>query len=396
MTEPVPAETNELFEPAFAAAHRALQRLEDDDVPAGLRPVRKASMKRRLPVPLRKVLARHLEEEWLRLLALEELGSASGADVDAARLYLERPDGWQAQVRELGESEEQRRMERAIEALTAERDHLRKLNEELTHRVARRDADVSGLERRLESDDRLDVLRQRMDQASRELAQLRSQVDDREATISRLREELAEADERIATLRSRSQRPASSGTADPGSTRAFGRGNPLETARFLDSMIEALRPLGAESDGPEPPSALGLPAGVRPDSPRAIDWIMTIERRVTLIVDGHNVAHDLASEPGRSARDRVVSEVARLRRLANGPLAAVVFFDTDQESETHRNFGVSVRYVPDADVAITALAAELDHPTIVISTDKEVREGSAARGAITLWGTALSAWIRRR
>lgn len=394
MTEPVPAEANELLQPAFTAAHQALRRMEEDDVPAPLQPVRAASKKNRLPAPLRKLLARYLEEGWLRALALEQLEGA-GLDVDASRLFLERPEGWHEELEEMRRLREMRQMERAIEALRVERDHYRKLNDELTARLAGRDVEVERLERSLQSDDRLEALRRRLAESSKELAHLQERLAARDAEITRLSEELAEADERIATLRTRSFRPPS-GAVDGGGSRTFGRGNPLESARLLDSLIEAMRPLGGAPQERDLPPPLALPPGVRPDSPSAIDWIMTIDRKVTLVVDGHNVAHDLSPEPGRTARDRVVSEVARLRRLANGPLAAVVFFDTDQEPETHTNFGVSVRYVPDADAAIAALAAEVDHETIVVSTDKEVRERSAAHGAIALWGTAFSSWIRRR
>ncbi len=115
-----------------------------------------------------------------------------------------------------------------------------------------------------------------------------------------------------------------------------------------------------------------------------------------VVVDGHNVAHDLGPHPGRTARDRIVSEVARLRRLADGPVSAIVFFDTDKDAETHTNFGVAVRYVEDADAAIEAVVAAADVDCIVISTDKGVRERTAAHGALTLWGTALSDWIMRR
>jgi hypothetical protein len=117
---------------------------------------------------------------------------------------------------------------------------------------------------------------------------------------------------------------------------------------------------------------------------------------VLVLVDGHNVAHDFTSEPGRTDRDRIVSEVARLRRLSDGPVSAVVFFDTGHAAESHQNFGVSVRYVADADDAIVAAAANSEAECIVISTDKDVRRRAAVEGALSLWGTALSDWIKRK
>lgn len=385
-----------LLEPAFTAAHRALGRLDDDDVPAALRTVRAMSKKGTLPKPHRRVLAAHLEEEWLRTLAIAELSAGESPSDQASALFLARPDGWEAQIEELAQHAADRRAAHEIESLAAENSRLEGLNEELGRRVREAEDRVRELERRLESDERVEALRRRLDEATRSISRLEALIEDREAEILRVRGELAEADERVGVLRSRAAKESDAGPRSDASPRAFGRGRPIETARLLDELVETLRPPRGEAETQVELAPLRLPLGVPPDSADAIDWIRSVNRRVLVLVDGHNVAHDLMAEPDRTARDRVVSEVARLRRLSDGPLSAVVFFDTGTEAETHDNFGVTVRYVPDADEAIEAAVAAADIDCIVISTDREVRSRSAAHGALTLWGTAFSAWIRRR
>jgi rRNA-processing protein FCF1 len=95
-------------------------------------------------------------------------------------------------------------------------------------------------------------------------------------------------------------------------------------------------------------------------------------------------------------RDRIVSATAGLRRLADGPLSAVVFFDSTHADESYRNFGVTVRFVGDADDAIVEAAAGAEIDCIAISTDRQVRARAEQHGALTLWGTAFSDWIKRR
>lgn len=385
-----------LLGPAFTAAHRALVRLDDDDVPAALRSVRAASKKRALPRPLRRVLAAHLEEAWLRDLAGAELGDGDSPADQASGAFLARPEGWQERIDALVQQMDERKGRRDIATIEAENRRLEELNEELSRRVRETDARVQDLERHLGSDERVEGLRTRIDAANRTIARLESEIADRTAEDARLRGELDEADERISVLRGKAARTTGGTREGQDAPRAFGRGRPVDTARLLDELVETMRPQPGNIEATPEVPPLSLPRGIRPDSDEAIDWIRTVERRVLLVVDGHNVAHDLDPDPRRTARDRIVSEVARLRRLSDGPVSAIVFFDTGTETETHNNFGVTVRYVEDADSAIESVVAATDVDCIVISTDKGVRERTAVHGALTLWGTALSDWIMRR
>lgn len=385
-----------LLEPAFTAAHRALMRLDDDDVPAALRSIRAASKKRTLPRPFRRVLSAHLEEGWLRDLALAELGDGDSPADQASRAFLTRPEGWKERTDTLIQQQEERRDRLDVASLESEKRRLEEVNDELSRRLHETEVRIQDLEQHRGSDERVEGLRTRIDAANRAIARLESEIADRNTEVSRLRSELDEADERIGVLRGKASRTSGSAREGHDAPRAFGRGRPVETARLLDELVETMRPRPGSTEATVEVPPLTLPRGIRPDSAEAIEWIRTIERRVLLVVDGHNVAHDLDPDPRRTARDRIVSEVARLRRLSDGPVSAIVYFDTGAEAETHSNFGVAVRYVEDADSAIESVVAAADVDCIVISTDKGVRERTAVHGALTLWGTALSDWIMRR
>lgn len=49
-----------------------------------------------------------------------------------------------------------------------------------------------------------------------------------------------------------------------------------------------------------------------------------------------------------------------------------------------------------ADDEIGRLAAESADPAVVVSSDREVREGSEQSGAIAIWSEALISWIQGR
>jgi hypothetical protein len=397
MTEHAPERWHPLLGHAFAAAHRALKRLEDDQVPAALRQVRAASVRRALPRPLERILVEHLEEGWLRELAVVELGEGDSPAARAAELYLSRPEGWEQGMDALAEARVERSQTHEFLTSQAENDRLRRLADDLTERLRQAETKVAALTQELASDERADALRRRLDEELRTQQRLAAVVADKDAELDRVRAELTEADDRVAVLRARAirdsaDRSASAGTGD----RAFGRGKPIETARLLDELVETMRPSRESERQVVSPDPLRLPSGIRPDAAEAVEWIRSVERPLLVVVDGHNVAHDLDPQPGRTARDRVVSEVARLRRLAEGPVSAIVFFDTVHAAERHTYAGVSVRYVDDADAEVEAVAAGTKTACVVISTDREVRARAAAHGAIALWGTALSAWIRRR
>ncbi len=384
-----------LLDPAYAAAHRALVRLESDEVPAHLRLIRAASKKKSLPPPFRAGLARALDEEWLRTLAAAELKEGDSPSDRVSRLFLTRPEGWDEEIDQIVASDTERSRRHESESLKVENLRIGRLLEDLSERLRTSEERLRTVERESAGDERLDTLRRRVETEIRARAEAERTVTERDAEIERLRSEVAEADERIAVLRGRANRPARP-EAGQRTNQSFGRGSPLETARLLDELVETMRPpIAGELEHSEK-TLLALPAGVRPDSVAAVDWIKTIERPVLLLIDGHNVAHDFAPDPGRTERDRIVTATAGLRRLADGPLSAVVFFDSSHANESYRNFGVTVRFVGDADDAIVEAVEGAEIDCIAISTDRQVRARAQQHGALTLWGTAFSDWIKRR
>ena len=208
-----------------------------------------------------------------------------------------------------------------------------------------------------------------------------------------LERQLFEADARIEDLRRRARRRERKEPTPH--TTGFGRGQPIDVARDLDRMLEAMR----EGTGEDPDDAgeapFRLTAGIRPDDPSAFDWLLAQPVPAVVLVDGHNVAHDLESPPRASTRREVEEALVRIRRLAVAPLTVKLFWDSAEAQEQWPVRGLDVRYVPSADDAIVEEAASAGH-VVVISTDAEVRSRTQGRGVVALWGTALSAWMRRK
>jgi hypothetical protein len=127
----------------------------------------------------------------------------------------------------------------------------------------------------------------------------------------------------------------------------------------------------------------------------AIDWLLEGRSPVTVLIDGYNIAHELSPEPTASVRARVDHAAARLRRLAESPLTAVVMWDSRLSEDRRDVAGAVVRFVPNADDALVAEAAAVAGDVVVITSDREVRERSEAVGAVGLWSQALLAWMQR-
>lgn len=394
-----------VLEPALDAARRALRELDDDRVPARLRKVA-ASSARRLPGPFADSLTAALDADpWLRGLALDAWEEADPDDPDGPRavsaLFLARPDGWVARVAERLEG-----LERAAVAARAEEAERRSVDlEERVRALEARLEEERTRARRREADLR-DARQDEMARLSDAVADLRRRLSAAEAAAAgeaertaRLRSDLAEADARISVLRDRllRERRAARGTDDhaAGGVGRFGRGDPVETARMLDQLVEAVRPSSGTSVSPEEATPVGLPAGTRPDRAEAIEWLLGLGRPSTLVVDGYNVAHALDPDPGPTVRARVVHALERVRRLADGPVAVVVFWDSADEWGAREAGGVRIRFVPDADAAVVAEAASVSGTVVVVSADREVRERAQASGAVGLWSGALLDWMDR-
>ena len=180
--------------------------------------------------------------------------------------------------------------------------------------------------------------------------------------------------------------------------------DPVKLARMLDLQASAL---GRDSERaktakPELPDPLLLRAGVRPDSSDAIRWLVGLEEPVVVLVDGYNAQFHIDREDftSGSARRQLVGALKRLRAAAAKKHRFVVVYDStlpgDRDARTSLG-GVEVRFAVEeriADEEIVEMAADIDR-VVVISSDRAVRDGAEARGAVVLWSEALGAWFGR-
>lgn len=398
---------NELLGPGIEAARAALRRLDDDDVPARLRKVASYSGGR-LPAPLVKALVGALEEDdWLRSKAIDELKEGS----EVARLFLERPAGWEFEVGMLvgkaaagGASARVVELERQVARAAAREAEARRRSDEAqallaTERERHKQAleSVRGQLRELrETDRRTDDAHAKV-VAELEAARVEAEaarIEEMEAGRA-LKERLRRAEQQRAEVERRVQ----SGTAS-----GWGSGDPIALARHLDTLVRTVEadPALLEFTRPTRERKWKLPPGARPDGRNAIDWLLRQPRPFTCIVDGYNLTHRLSGSVEAPARDRLNDELSRFKLRARTPVNVIVVYDSTVSSEVETEpgpGGVWVRFTADglsADEEIRRLAAEANDPVVVISSDREVREGSEAHGAIAVWGEALVAWIQER
>ncbi len=397
-----------LLAPALKAARAALRRLEPDEIPASLRRVA-AYTGGRLPPPLASSLLDELDgNEWLRAKALEELAD----DEALGRLYLERPAGW---ARELAVASAALAADGATEELASARRLVKDAEERLAE-ARRRLHEVRSSESSAAADGEARELRRKLKAAHR---RAEAEAERREAEVQEAAGRAMAADEAAAALaaevhrlrsrlrrtrRDRARLVAVAQTAAAGG--ALRPRRPVEVARDLDDAARLLRAAPSPAGAAEAPAAAGpleLPAGVRPDDAAAIDWLVAQAEPLLLLVDGYNVTFSL-SERGFAtpeARSRLNAELGRLARLATA-LRVVVVYDSDQDHDAAVAVGpggVEVVFAPadllaDEELVSRAEAAQL--PAVVVSTDREVREGAEDAGALALWGEALVSWMRRR
>ncbi|NNF89091.1 MAG: hypothetical protein HKM97_11225 [Acidimicrobiia bacterium] len=403
----------ELVQTAIEAGRTALRRLDDDDVPAKLRKVA-AHQGGRLPVPLSKALIAALDDdEWLREKAIEELevdDPAAEGPAGAAALFLLRPEGWEF---ELG-----RRVERLAQTKASGRvSELDGLVAEAKAREAEAKKRWQAAKRQIKDLERL--RREEVEAVRAQLRELREadRVEDEEH--ARLVGELEEARSRAEaahqkeiaageTLKAR-LRKAENLRADvekrvqSGGT-AWGSGDPIALARHLDTLVRTVEadPALLEFTKPTRERAWKLPPGARPDDRNAVDWLARQPRPFTLLVDGYNVTFRLSGGPDAAARERLNEELSRFKLRAKTPVNVVVVYDSAISPEVETGAGpggIWLRYTKlglTADDEIRRLAAETVEPLAVVSSDREVREGSEQFGAIVIWSEALVAWIQGR
>jgi hypothetical protein len=381
----------DLLRPAADALRRALQRMDDDDVPAPLRSLADSSA-RRLPPPLvKRALAELDGSEWLRDEVLAEAELEEGSP---SQLFVARPEGWEVRLEGLAHQTEERREERARSALerqlTEAMERVERLEQELRSGTDR----VAAAERRAR--DRLRGEIEAAERARRE-AEARARDEARAAARTashneRLTAELEAAEVRIESLRQLLEKERRAPTADDGGSPARGwfPAEPVAMAEELDRIVSAVRrPVMAEAQPPLTSTELRLPEGTRPDRPEAVRWL--IQRPFTWLIDGYNVAFQLHDEPDAATRNRLVAEAGRLAGLAApGSMVVIVFDSSVDSSSLPADRRARVVYAPSADEWIIEHAGE---GTVVVSSDRRVREAAEAAGSVGVWSEAWAGWI---
>ncbi|MEE9183504.1 MAG: NYN domain-containing protein [Acidimicrobiia bacterium] len=411
MIEELPVE---LLTPALKAGRAALRRLDEDEVPAKLRKV-SAYQGGRLPAPLVRSLLTFLDDEaWLREKAQDELGSYepdSTGPRRASGLFLHRPPGWEFELgRSVGGS-----LQAAAERRVGELDSLVGDVEAREAETKRRLTEVQAQldEAHASSDEEVESVRIQLRQVRegdrRELEILENKIAGLEAEKLSDEDALAELGQMVDSLKERLhraevQRASTEQRFQSGAGQAWAAGDPVDLARHLDMLIrtvEADPELLAYLE-PVADREFRLPPGARPDERNAVEWLLRQPQPFTMVVDGYNVAFQLVGESTRAARDRVNEELSRLRLRTMTPTQVTVVYDSSVNSEVETApgpGGIRVRFTREghiADEEIAEIVSTLDGPVVVVSSDREVREGTAELGAVVLWSEALVEWIKAR
>ena len=398
----VAPENTTLLAPAIAAARKVLDDLEFTDTPAVLRKI-KTSSARTLPPPLAKSLLHQLDsDEWLRSKVAEardwDLASDDPAEA-ASSLYVARPEEWEQRLATLVEEHL---------ALVKQSD-----SQGLRVRVAKLERELSASRSKLRSATKHAKLVEKDLAAERRSAKARvtevqkaersgdrtlaAKAAELEQALSVAQVELAESRKRGRRLRSellkaRRARPERSESG----ARTFGGQDPASLARVIDDLAASARPDAVIAPAaPGERAAFGLPAGVAPDNRAAIDWLLGRENSTTLVVDGYNVTwqQDGPNFSSKEARQDLITRLGQLRKRAKGQLRIVAVFDSEFGTvQPVLGAPVDVVFVEWADEEVRRLAKTTAGDVVVISTDREVQDGSQASGALVLWSEAFTHW----
>ncbi|HEX2152748.1 MAG TPA: hypothetical protein VHL52_02100 [Acidimicrobiia bacterium] len=383
--------TIELLRPAADRLRRVLQRMDEDDVPAPLRRLADSSA-RRLPPPLLKRALIELDgSEWLRAEVAADGEMEAGSP---EHLFVGRPDEWEEKLALLAGAVADREETKARSSLEGRLSDALNRIAELEEAVRSGEEDVAVAERRVR-----DRLRAQIETAERGRAEAERQARDeaRQAArlasrVERAQAELAAAEARVETLRQlleKERRSASAAQPEAGG-RGWFPSDPVEMAQELDRIVTAVRrppasgPAVIRSD-----ETVRIPAGMRPDRLEVIQWLMRHPLR--WLIDGYNVAFQVSDEPDSDIRRRLVAAAGRLAGLAAPGSMVVVAFDSSVDtSSLPTNRRVRVVYAHSADEWIIEHAAP---QTVVVSSDRRVRDEAEQAGAIGVWSEALAAWI---
>ena len=398
----IAAETDPAFiSDAIDAARRALRRMDDKDIPPKLRAI--AARSGRLPAPLARRLIIELDaSDWLRAEAMAEIepGSEDGAaELSASLLFLRRPEDWMERIENLATGHRE----------SAEQSRVKRLENELRRAIAKSDRleqKLSAAERREQEaaqgvEERLAAAAASQQRAQGRLKSARDRLADllaaAEQEVSRLGVENSSLRQKLEGTRSVRDKSAISATPRRVAA-AWSLNGPTDIARHLDDinrrLVVAPTPTEKSRAINRPLRLSGPPAGVRPDRPEAIEWLIGLPGQVNIAIDGWNAAHLLRSPPVAATRNRVVEAARRLILASSGKRRVTAVFDSREPGESFSADDVKVIFVASADEELIAMANRDATRLVVITSDRRVREAVESAGAVGLWSEALIDWLK--
>ncbi len=400
--------------PTVEAARRALAALEPREVPVPLRRVKEQN-RPSLPLPFERRLLKEIEDnEWFREQTAEQFeASAAESDIEeaAAALFLFRPEGWEEGLAEAARAVEEARRADQIEQMAR---HIEKLESDLEdwrnkakrHRRMMEEAkkEAGRLVAKAKTEAVEEARRQfggDLAEQKRENRRLTEELAEAAAELGRQREQLSFTREALDRVR-RIQPPP---PPDPG-PNAWAAREPLESARFLDEVVEAHFPAAAFREvKPKPQAApLALPLGVNPSDPAAVEWLLALDRSFSLLVDGYNVGFHVDNDRFHTPviRNRLETYLTLFKNLAQGWPRVTVVYDSCYSGDTTVDYlggEIEVMFTNagrTADDELVSIAAEQKASTVVVSSDKEVQKGAGDAGALVLFSESLAGWILGR
>lgn len=399
---------------AVEAARRALSALEPREVPVPLRRVREQN-RPSLPLPFERRLLQEIEDnEWFREQTAEQFeGSAEAFDPEelAAALFLFRPEGWEDGLRDAARTVEDARQAVRIEEMACQiakleseledwqskakrfRRMMEEAKKEAGRRAAKAKAEAAEEARKQFGGD--------LAQQKRENRRLTEELAAAEAELGQQQERLSFTREALDRVR-RIQPPP---PPDPG-PNAWADREPIESARFLDEVVEAHFPAAAFREEKREPAAapLALPLGVNPSDPAAVEWLLALDRSFSLLVDGYNVGFHVDNDRFHTPviRNRLETYLTLFKNLARGRPRVTVVYDSCHSGDTTVDFlggEIEVMFTSagrTADDELVSIAAEQREAAVVVSSDKEVQKGAGRWGALVLFSESLAGWILGR
>ena len=375
---------------------------------------------------------------------LRELVRADTSEREIGRvawLWLCRPDGWDAELRDgLGELAEVDGAPGATDVVTDAQLRRRLAGAERARARAEESAirvDAENVQLRialdLERNERAtlasaqDALRKAAEEAATERARAVAELKRIKRVLARRDEQQRALEEHVAALVTNP--PI---TTPAPTTNGVDQGLDIEALRSLSNRIErslgdaavtldALRTeiglIDADADSPSAETASGrdstastpaprrrllaMPRGLVEDSVEAAAWLVVV--RPVLLVDGYNVSMaawpdaDIATQ--RRHLERLLGDL--VARTAG--LVVEIVFDGDAlgapASALPARSGVNVRFTAqevEADDQLLAMIGNypVARPVVVASTDRRVRDGARSRGANVLSAHQLLAVAR--